>query len=133
MSNVIQRGLVKAANVAGRNKTVVTISPKRTEVDEKELFALVCKDVAAKIQAGHPFTAYEVTLSLRNANPTLNIPHVNGVREIVHDLSSRLNMPRGTEPTKGGATLFFPDVAPDAMQLVVFESDANDIFDLDLI
>lgn len=117
--NLIQRGLVKAANAAGGGKTVITIEKKRTDIDYNALLRLVCADMAAKIQAGHPFTAYEVTLSLRNAHPDINIPHVFGVRELVHGVASNLDMPCTYEPTKGGATLFLPDVAPDRMDVLV--------------
>lgn len=55
----------------------------RTAISQNDLELLVADQINQRIAAGDIFTAYDITLGLRDANPALDIPH-DAVRQAVH-------------------------------------------------
>lgn len=77
----------------------------RVPISSDEVRKLVVSAVGAKLDAKEPFTAFNITQSLRTANPFKNIMH-NEVREIVHEIANNRLLFGGflfqdVEPTSG--------------------------------
>jgi hypothetical protein len=51
-------------------------APVRANIDLATLTPLVCDAIGGRIAAQGTFTAYDITVELRDANPGLNIEHV---------------------------------------------------------
>lgn len=69
------------------------INGNRRVPSNVELQALISQQIVELFKIGKPFTAYTITLRLRNNNPNLEIVHTgqDGVREFTHNLMLNIN------------------------------------------
>lgn len=63
---------------------------KRRPINRNDLYLLVETEVMRRVTTRQTFTAYGITLALREANPGLVILH-HEVRERVHDLMANVS------------------------------------------
>jgi hypothetical protein len=87
---------------------------QRNSIDNAALRELVIDRITELVANKMSFTAFDVTLALREQNPDTEIPHIGGVQDIVHEFMTdnltQLNYRKTWEPNIGeiGAAMYKP-------------------------